>query len=82
MNYIFFLGFVCLVFGIFISGWKYGSKYNNGDIVIFECDFGFVFKGFIVRKCLENGIWNGIEVVCRGKCFLVGIFFVLGSFVE
>lgn len=50
--------------------------------MIFECDFGFVFKGFIVRKCLENGIWNGIEVVCRGKCFLVGIFFVLGSFVE
>lgn len=82
MNYIFLSGSVCPVLGTPISGRKYGSKYNNGDIVTFECDPGFVLKGSTVRKCLENGTWNGTEAVCRGKCLLVGTFFVSGSLVE
>jgi len=50
-----------------LSGRKYGSKYNNGDIVTFECDPEFVLKGSAVRKCLENGTWNGTEAICTGN---------------
>lgn len=33
----------------------------------FECKLGFVLKGSAVRKCLENGTWNGTETICKGK---------------
>ena len=68
MNFIFLSGSDCPVLGTPISGRKYGSKYNNGDIVTFECDPGFVLKGSALRKCSENGAWNGTEAICRGKC--------------
>lgn len=57
----------CPVLGTPISGRKYGSKYNNRDIVTFECDPGFVLKGSAVRKCLQNGTWNGTDAICRDE---------------
>ena len=57
----------CPVLGTPISGWKHGSEYNTGDIVRFECKHGFVLKGSTVRKCMENGTWNGTEAICRGN---------------
>ena len=79
MNFIFLSGSDCPVLGTPISGRKYGSKYNNGDIVTFECDPGFVLKGSTVRKCLENGTWNGTEAVCRGQSLLYDTFVLSGS---
>ena len=59
----------CPILGKPISGRKYGSEYNHGDIVIFECDQGFVLKGSAVRRCMENGTWNGTDAICRGKLY-------------
>lgn len=70
MNFIFLSGTDCPVLGTPISGRKYGSEYSKGDIVTFECAPGFVLKGSAVRKCLENGTWNGTEAICRGKSSL------------
>lgn len=66
-SFFFISGSDCPVLGTPISGRKYGSKYNNRDIVTFECDPGFVLKGSAVRKCLQNGTWNGTDAICRGK---------------
>ena len=57
----------CPILGTPISGRKYGSGYNKGDIVSFECKRGFVLKGSAVRKCLDSGAWNGTDAICRGK---------------
>ena len=35
----------------------------------FECDQGFVLKGSAVRRCMENGTWNGTEAICIGKLY-------------
>ena len=35
----------------------------------FECDQGFVLKGSAVRRCMENGAWNGTEAICIGKLY-------------
>lgn len=59
----------CPILGKPISGRKYGSEYNHGDIVTFECDQGFVLKGSAVRRCMENGTWNGTEAICIGKLY-------------
>lgn len=57
----------CPVLGTPINGRKYGSEYNKGDMVTFECKPGFILKGSALRKCLENGAWNGTEAICRGN---------------
>ena len=56
----------CPVLGTPISGRKHGSRYNKGDIVKFQCKPGFVLKGSAIRKCMENGTWNGTETICKG----------------
>lgn len=57
----------CPILGTPISGRKYGSGYNKGDIVSFECKQGFVLKGSAVRKCLDSGAWNGTDAICRDE---------------
>lgn len=57
----------CPVLGTPISGRKYGSGYNKGDIVSFECKRGFLLKGSAVRKCLDSGAWNGTDAICRDE---------------
>ena len=62
----FFADTHCPVLGTPISGRKRGSGYDRGDIVKFQCKPGFVLKGSAIRECMENGIWNGTEAICRG----------------
>ena len=56
----------CPILGSPVSGRKYGSSYNKGDIVKFKCNRGFVLKGSAVRVCRENRTWNGTEIFCKG----------------
>lgn len=65
--YFAFVGTDCPILGTPVNGRKYGSKYNHGNIVTFDCNHGFVLKGSAVRRCMENGTWNGTEAICRGK---------------
>lgn len=60
----------CPVLGTPISGRKFGSEYNRGDTVKFQCKPGFVLKGSAIRKCMGNRVWNGTEVICKGETML------------
>ena len=66
LNIIFLAETHCPVLGTPISGRKLGNGYNRGDIVKFQCKPGFVLKGSAIRKCMENGVWNGTEAICKG----------------
>lgn len=60
----------CPVLGTPISGRKFGSEYNRGDTVKFQCKPGFVLKGSAIRKCMGNRVWNGTEAMCKGEMML------------
>lgn len=48
------------------------AKYHFGDIVSFQCDFGYVMFGSAVLLCNSNGEWNGSIPECRyGQCALL-----------
>ena len=57
----------CPVLGSPISGKKEGNDYNYGSIVKFGCSKGFVLRGSAIRRCMENGSWNGTEAICKGE---------------
>ena len=43
------------------------TEFRFGDIVNFQCDFGFVMSGNPVLLCNSNGEWNGTIPSCRCK---------------
>lgn len=43
------------------------TNYHFGDIVQFQCDFGFVMSGFSSLLCTSSGTWNGTAPECQCK---------------
>lgn len=41
------------------------NSYHFGDIVQFQCDFGFVMSGFSSLLCTSSGTWNGTAPECQ-----------------
>ncbi|XP_022825719.1 sushi, von Willebrand factor type A, EGF and pentraxin domain-containing protein 1 isoform X1 [Spodoptera litura] len=41
------------------------DAYHFGDIVQFQCDFGFVMSGFSSLLCTSSGTWNGTAPECQ-----------------
>ncbi|XP_071520140.1 uncharacterized protein uif isoform X2 [Panulirus ornatus] len=41
------------------------KMYHYGDLVIFQCNFGYVMVGSDILACTSNGIWNGTLPECR-----------------
>lgn len=37
----------------------------------FECDEGYIFNGLSIWKCILEGVWSGILVLCEGMKFRV-----------
>lgn len=47
------------------------SAFHFGDIVQFQCDFGYVMSGFSSLLCTSSGTWNGTAPECQCKFFFV-----------
>lgn len=45
------------------------DKYHFGDLVRFQCDFGYVMSGSSSLLCTSTGVWNGTVPEC--KCMLI-----------
>lgn len=43
------------------------SSYHFGDVVEFQCDFGYVMSGFSSLLCTSSGTWNGTAPECQCK---------------
>ncbi|KAH1029275.1 hypothetical protein HUJ05_002540 [Dendroctonus ponderosae] len=41
------------------------EKYHFGDLVRFQCDFGYVMSGSSALLCTSNGAWNGTVPDCK-----------------
>lgn len=37
------------------------------NMIMFDCDEGFILKGSRVRLCQENGTWGGNVTYCEGS---------------
>ncbi|KAF7987305.1 hypothetical protein HCN44_003067 [Aphidius gifuensis] len=45
------------------------EKYHYGDIVKFQCNFGYVLAGSTTVHCTSSGVWNGTTPECQfAKC--------------
>ncbi|KAF4522838.1 hypothetical protein B566_EDAN008100 [Ephemera danica] len=45
------------------------EKYHFGDLVHFQCNFGYVMVGASSLLCTSGGVWNGSEPECQyAKC--------------
>ncbi|KAK9881868.1 hypothetical protein WA026_018067 [Henosepilachna vigintioctopunctata] len=41
------------------------GKYHFGDLVKFQCDFGYIMSGSSSLLCTSTGIWNGSVPECK-----------------
>lgn len=41
------------------------DKYHFGDLVKFQCDFGYVMAGSSSLMCTSSGSWNGSVPECQ-----------------
>ncbi|XP_028131495.1 sushi, von Willebrand factor type A, EGF and pentraxin domain-containing protein 1 isoform X2 [Diabrotica virgifera virgifera] len=41
------------------------DKYHFGDLVRFQCDFGYVMTGSTSLLCTSSGVWNGTVPECK-----------------
>ncbi|XP_072385212.1 uncharacterized protein uif isoform X2 [Diabrotica undecimpunctata] len=41
------------------------EKYHFGDLVKFQCDFGYVMTGSTSLLCTSSGVWNGTVPECK-----------------
>ena len=56
----------CGVLASPMNGSSVGSKTTYPNKITFSCDEGFTLKGSVVRRCLSNGSWSGVQTVCQG----------------
>lgn len=50
--------------GLILSTQKY---YHFGDLVSFQCDFGYIMSGSSSLLCTSTGVWNGSVPECKCK---------------
>ena len=43
------------------------TGYEAGDMAIFECEADYKLVGDLIRECLSNYTWSGVEASCAGK---------------
>ncbi|XP_045468348.1 sushi, von Willebrand factor type A, EGF and pentraxin domain-containing protein 1 isoform X2 [Harmonia axyridis] len=48
--------------GLILSTEKY---YHFGDLVSFQCDFGYIMSGSSYLLCTSTGVWNGSVPECK-----------------
>lgn len=41
------------------------DKYHFGDLIKFQCDFGYVMSGSSSLMCTSTGSWNGSVPECQ-----------------
>ena len=46
------------------------EMFHFGDLVSFQCDFGYVMSGTASLLCNSGGVWNGSIPQCQCKCNL------------
>ena len=49
------------------NGSSFGERTTYPNQKDFICDDGFILRGSMVRKCLPNGTWSGVETFCEGS---------------
>lgn len=52
------------------------DAYHFGDIVQFQCEFGFVMSGFSSLLCTSSGTWNGTAPLCQCESKTRSYFYV------
>lgn len=62
---LFFIVIYCKVIGVLIYGIKFLFNYNEGSMIIFMCNVGYIFIKFLFRICWEGG-WIGNYFKCLG----------------
>ncbi|XP_061452290.1 CUB and sushi domain-containing protein 2 isoform X5 [Rhineura floridana] len=51
------------------NGNRIGTLTTYGATAIFSCNTGYTLVGSLVRECMANGLWSGLEVTClAGHC--------------
>lgn len=77
-----FLAKKCSSFGTIENGKVLSTKtdFHFGDIVSFQCDFGYEMSGGSILICNSNGEWNGTAPSC--KCKTVFFIFVASRTVK
>ena len=45
------------------------DQFHFGDLVSFQCDFGYIMSGSASLLCTSGGIWNGTVPECQCKNF-------------
>jgi len=43
------------------------TGYLVGDLAIYECEKQHFLIGSVIRECLNNKRWSGVETICAGK---------------
>lgn len=70
-NWIFFLVLKCLILLLLRNGVFLGCNINNIEMLYdiecrFFCKEGFEVISVIIKRCVENGMWIGLDFVCLG----------------
>ncbi|XP_012938062.1 sushi, von Willebrand factor type A, EGF and pentraxin domain-containing protein 1 [Aplysia californica] len=55
----------CPVPGAFINGRIVGDVFSFGNYIMYECDPGYILKGYPVRVCQANRTWTEVEPKCE-----------------
>lgn len=66
----------CLLFLTIYNGYyigQYVDQFVAGLFVIYSCEFGYLFIGKKIIKCLFLGDWDGVISICKGILYLLFI---------
>lgn len=56
--------------GIPLYGLREGSGFSNGDVLRFECQFGFELIGERTITCQNNNQWSANIPICICECYI------------
>ena len=51
--------------GIAVGAVRTGSRFGLGDKVSYRCSSNLVLTGSAERECQDDGVWSGMEPICR-----------------
>lgn len=51
------------------------SLFHFGDVVKFQCNFGYVMEGGSTLMCTASGAWNASAPVCECKTMITQLLF-------
>ena len=53
--------------GVPANGYKSGSDFTYGKVVLFECNPGYKLVGSTFRQCQLDGHWSAAQPSCSGQ---------------